>query len=64
MDIQRDQLGALEVEALMLLTAEEDGKEVPIVIEQEPGAAGKAYALYIKNNILERLCHSLCIRVG
>lgn len=41
-----------EVEIGLRETAMSDGVEIPIVIEQEPGASGKAYAQHLATNIL------------
>lgn len=40
-DVRRDRLSPAGVEALVRATAEEDGRDVPIWIEQEPGSGGK-----------------------
>lgn len=41
LDVKRAQLGPLKVEALVAKTANEDGPQIPIYIEQEPGSSGK-----------------------
>lgn len=41
-----------DLEEKILGTAEEDGFEVPIIIEQEPGSSGKNYAAYLKDTVL------------
>jgi len=40
------------VEALLRRTAEADGRDVPIYVEQEPGASGKAYVSYLARHVL------------
>lgn len=52
-DVQRGQLSSQKVEKLIRDTAETDGLHVVQVIEQEPGSAGKAYAEYIRDRILQ-----------
>lgn len=47
-DIARAQLAPGGVEALIRKTAESDGREVPILLEQDPGAAGKFEAEYYR----------------
>lgn len=42
LNVKRDQLSPKQVEELVLKTAVEDGKNVEIGIEQEPGSSGKA----------------------
>jgi len=51
-DMVRDQLKPAQVETLVRKTAEADGASVPIVIEQEPGAAGKAQAEHFATSVL------------
>ena len=51
-DIKREQLSSGNVEDLVRRTATEDGPEVKIVIEQEPGSAGKALVNHYKVNVL------------
>lgn len=41
LDIKREQLGPFKVERKVGLTAKEDGTNIPIYIEQEPGSSGK-----------------------
>jgi predicted phage terminase large subunit-like protein len=48
----REQLGPAALELRMRETAEADGYEVEIVIEQEPGSSGKAYAEHLATNVL------------
>lgn len=48
----REQLGPAGLEKLMRETAEADGTDVPIVIEQEPGSSGKIAAAHIATNVL------------
>lgn len=40
------------VEALLRRTAEEDGREVGIYVEREPGSAGKGYISYLSRHVL------------
>jgi predicted phage terminase large subunit-like protein len=42
MDVRRDQLGPADVRRLVKQTAEIDGRQCKIRIEQEPGASGKS----------------------
>lgn len=51
-DVKRERLSPEKVELLMQETAKADGVEVEIVIEQEPGASGVAYADHIVKNVL------------
>jgi predicted phage terminase large subunit-like protein len=51
-DMQRAKLPPAGVENLLLNTARADGVNVPIVIEQEPGSSGKAYAEHLATNVL------------
>lgn len=51
-DLVRGQWAPSMVETQILTTAQSDGVGVPIVIEQEPGASGKAYAEHLATNIL------------
>lgn len=51
-DMVRGQWAPSQVETEILQTARSDGVEVPIVIEQEPGSSGKAYAEHLATNIL------------
>lgn len=44
----RDRLSPKGVESLMRALASADGKQVMIQIPQDPGAAGKAYVMYLK----------------
>ena len=43
-DMQRQRLGPADVERLIIQTAQTDGYEVTIGVEQEPGASGKSMA--------------------
>lgn len=52
-DQVRGQWKSDKVEEKMIETAQRDGRSVPIIIEQEPGSAGKAWALHLKNNLLK-----------
>lgn len=53
LNIKRDQLGPGKVEKLVAQTAIDDGVEVQIYIEQEPGSSGKLLVENYKNNILK-----------
>lgn len=46
-DLIRTQASPAQVDDLLRGTAELDGADVPIIIEQEPGASGKAYAEHL-----------------
>lgn len=52
-DMRREQLSPENVEILVKKTADEDGQMVPILIEQEPGASGKALVDYYKRTVLK-----------
>lgn len=52
-DIQRVQMDTDKVERLVYNTAMADGRRVPIVIEQEPGSAGKVVISHFTRNILQ-----------
>lgn len=54
LDIQRGRWRSDRVEQRAKITAEVDGPEVPIWIEQEPGASGKAEVLHYKRDVLPR----------
>lgn len=51
-NILRKRMGAKEIKALVRQTAENDGVGVPIVLEQEPGASGKAVVEHYMNDVL------------
>jgi hypothetical protein len=51
-DIVREQVAQAALEDLILSTAEADGHDIPIIIEQEPGSSGKNYANYLANTVL------------
>lgn len=51
-DIKRDQLSPSQVEALVQKTAVEDGTEVDIGIEQEPGSSGIALVEHFQLTVL------------
>ncbi len=51
--IVRDQLSPQGVEDLVKKTAEEDGKQVPIYIEEEPGSSGKHTIHLFKTHVLK-----------
>jgi predicted phage terminase large subunit-like protein len=52
-DVKRAQLGPLKVESLVARTAQEDGPNVQIYIEQEPGSSGKLLVANYAANILK-----------
>lgn len=52
MDVVRGRWEQAKLEEKILETAENDGPEVPIIIEQEPGSSGKNYAAYLKDTVL------------
>jgi len=52
LDIQRAQLSPLGVENLVRATAERDGRDVKIRIEEEPGASGKAVTDHYIRDVL------------
>ena len=52
-DVIRDQWGPADIERIVRQVAELDGRDVPIVIEQEVGAAGKALISYYSRKILK-----------
>jgi len=52
LNIKRGQYSPKQVEELVLKTAIEDGIDVPIDIEQEPGASGKALVEHFQTTIL------------
>lgn len=51
-DVVRGQWSPNKLEETIRQTAVSDGAGVPITIEQEPGASGKAYAEHLATNIL------------
>ncbi len=53
-DVQRDRQMPAGVRKMMYDTAENDGKKVRIVVEQEPGSSGKADAMDITTKLIER----------
>lgn len=52
-DIQRRRGRPAEIEALVRATAELDGYDVEIVIEEEPGSAGKSLVDHYRRNVLQ-----------
>lgn len=52
LDVRYAKAGAHDVESLVRATAIEDGKDVPVRIEQEPGAAGKSLISYYTRHVL------------
>jgi len=53
LDVRRDQIGPLKVEALVASTAKLDGQSVPINIEKEPGSSGKLLIQQYSANALK-----------
>lgn len=53
LDLPRKQYSPGKVEQLTRSTAQEDGPEIPIIIEQEPGSAGKSIAQHYKRTVLD-----------
>jgi len=53
LDVVRKQMSPAQVEDKVRETAEKDGPEVPIGMEQEPGASGKQVVSYYQNQILK-----------
>lgn len=51
-DVVRVRRGPGEVERLLRATADGDGPGTHILIEQEPGSAGKAHAEHLRSNVL------------
>lgn len=51
-DVFRDRITADHIEAAMKARAKLDGRHVPILIEQEPGSAGKMAIRHLRNNVL------------
>jgi len=51
-NIKRKQLSPHQVEKLVRQTAEADGYDTEIIIEQEPGSSGKALADHFVRNVL------------
>lgn len=49
----RERLSPTRMEQVILQTAQLDGPDVPIALEQEPGASGKAYAEYLATTLLK-----------
>lgn len=52
-NVQREQLSPGDVEDLVYKTAVADGQDVEILIEQEPGSAGKALIHHYRTNVLK-----------
>jgi len=52
MNVKRKQLSSADVEKLVRTTAEADGRDVTILIEQEPGSSGKALVEHYQRNVL------------
>lgn len=51
-DVYREKVTSDRIEAAMKARAQLDGRAVPILIEQEPGSAGKAWIRHLRNNLL------------
>lgn len=52
LDMRRDRLAPGGVEKLVKATAEQDGRSVEVVMEQEPGSSGKAVIDHYTRNVL------------
>jgi len=52
MNVKRKQLSPADVEKMVRTTAEADGRDVTILIEQEPGSSGKALVEHYQRNVL------------
>ena len=52
LDVRRTRATPAHVEELMRVTAEADGIDVPIYMEEEPGASGKAWADHVARDVL------------
>lgn len=52
-DLVHGKWGPNDLEETLLKTAQADGYEVPIRIEQEPGSSGKLYANHLKETVLK-----------
>ncbi len=52
-DVVRGQFSPAEIETLIAATAEADGREVQVTIEQEPGSAGKIVIDHYVRNVLK-----------
>lgn len=63
-DVRRGRYGSSQVEQLMRAVAVDDGHHIPIVLEQEPGASGKAYASYLKHEVLKGFTVSIRLSSG
>jgi predicted phage terminase large subunit-like protein len=50
-DIKRGQWGPADVDRRLIEAAEEDGKKTTVIVEREPGSAGKRANHYIKNSL-------------
>ena len=53
LDVERFRGAPAETERRMRSTAERDGPETPIVIEQEPGSSGKIAMRYLQEHVLQ-----------
>jgi predicted phage terminase large subunit-like protein len=53
LDVKRTRSSPLDVERLLLATATEDGRDVPVWMEQEPGSSGVHVVDHIRRNVLD-----------
>lgn len=51
-NVVRGQWNPDRVEEVIRATAEADGPNIPVIIEQEPGSSGKSWAMHLANNVL------------
>jgi len=63
MNVKRKQLSPADVEKLVRTTAEADGRDVTILIEQEPGSSGKALVEHYQRNVLPDF-HVVAVPIG
>ena len=63
MNLKRKQLSPADVERLVRTTAEADGRDVTILIEQEPGSSGKSLVEHYQRNVLPDF-HVVAMPVG
>lgn len=52
LDMVREKWKPKQMEDGIRKTAEADGVNIPIIIEQEPGSSGKSWAAHLKDNVL------------
>lgn len=63
-DVVRQRVGPAKLEALLRETAELDGRQVSIRLEQEPGASGKAWAYGLAQRVLAGFAVTIGLPVG